>query len=178
MTIKYQLKNKIFRMESFKDDWCPPTEGAIIYYFSSERTRTHDAKDLFTGLVTHVINTSHFGEDDFDEKYTIVSPEISEQSITFKFSSGSMSIDKYSIECVSYPITSWILEATNNSRSRNWDCLDQRSKKLLADKRYTFKVNKSHQPYKFFRLKMLQPNSAGRWLMFLHYFNLHGDFSE
>lgn len=164
-------------MESFTNNWCPPTEGAITYYFSTNRSRTYDAKELFTGITKTVINNTHFGEDDFEEKYTLVSPELVEQSITFKLTNGSMSVDKYSIECVSCPFTSWNLEAANDSRTRNWDCLDQRNQTLQADKRYTFKVQNSRQSYKFFRLKMLQPNSYGRWVMFIHYFNLHGNYT-
>lgn len=165
-------------MESFTNNWIPPTEGAVTYYFSTNRSVTHDAKELFTGIVKTVINTSHFGEDDFEEKYTLVSPELVEQTITFKLTNGSMSVDKYSIECVSCPLTSWILEAANDSRTRNWDSLDQRTQKVESDKRYIFKVQKNRQSYKFFRLKMLQPNSRNRWVMFLHYFNLHGDFNK
>lgn len=168
---------KFIKMESFQDDWCPHLDGAITYYFSSKRSDTRDAKDLFTGIKKLVVNTSHFGEDDFEEKYTLLSPELSEQSITFKFSKGSMLIDKYSIECISYTLTSWILEATNDDRSLKWDLLDQRHSTLASDKRYTFKVAHCTKSYKFFRLKMTQPNSGGRWVMFLHYFNLHGNYT-
>lgn len=39
---------------------------------------TYDAASLFSDLIIHQINTSHFGEDDIDSKYQIYSPSFPE----------------------------------------------------------------------------------------------------
>lgn len=163
-------------MQPFTDDWCLPAQGSIMYYFQSDKTTKSDAIDLFSGkIITHE-NTTHFGDGDIEEMYYVMSPESYHQAIYFKFSNGSMKVDKYSLEFPSDPLSSYVLEAANPA-TKVWDCLDHHTKKLQNKKRYTFSVPKSDVQYSLFRLRMVEPNVNGHWYIILHYFNLHGDYS-
>lgn len=162
-------------MESFTNSWCQPVEGSIFYKIRSEKSTKYDARDLFIGKTRTIENTTHFGDDDIIEQCYVTTPDSINQAITFKFSKGSMKIDKYSIEFTYNPLTSWRLEGANPI-TKIWDCLDHRKQKLVSQKRYTFHVSNCDTAYSSFRLQMDQPNSCGNWIINLHYINFHGDY--
>lgn len=73
-------------------------------------------------------------------------------------------IDKYTFEFFT-PIKSWKIEATNNQNAKKLACLDKRTEKIEKEVKYEFDVSNCDKSYKYFRLKMTEPNESGKWYL-------------